>query len=157
MMGRLPRWMLEGMPPVPVPEQCYRWFWWRKGDVFRLFMSLSNVIDGCTWLQQDAMHVNELIGLIRHVTGVHADSLAAASSTDTMAVLAHDRAKTLVLGMAAGKRLAVYFAEDTVGSTLGSCGLRVWRRSGGCCHVARRCCCCYGRKCAVGAWQSTGP
>ena len=62
--------MVAGMPPVPFPERCYRWFWWRKADVFRLFMSLQNVIDGCTWPQHDAKRVHELLGLIHHVTGV---------------------------------------------------------------------------------------
>jgi hypothetical protein len=63
--------MVSGMPPVPFPERCYRWFWWRKADVFRLFMSLQNVIDGCTWPQHDAKRVQELLGLIHHVTGAH--------------------------------------------------------------------------------------
>ena len=67
---RLPRWMLEKrMPGLPFPERCYRLFWNRKGDVYRLLMSLQNVIDGSTWLRQDARRVHQLIGLIHHVTG----------------------------------------------------------------------------------------
>ena len=59
----------KGLPGIPPAEQCYRAFWGRKGDVFRLLMSLQNVIDGCTWSQQDERAVQQLQGLIHHVTG----------------------------------------------------------------------------------------
>ena len=59
----------KGLPSLPFPELCYRLFWWRKGDVYRLLMSLQNVIDGSTWLRKDARKVHQLIGLIHHVTG----------------------------------------------------------------------------------------
>jgi hypothetical protein len=63
--------MLEsGLPDIPLAEKCYRRFWWRKGDVYRLLMSLQNVIDGSTWPKEDKRRVNELVGLIHHVTGV---------------------------------------------------------------------------------------
>lgn len=66
----LPKWMLEsGMPEIPVTEKAYRVFWWRKGDVYRMLMSLQNIIDGSTWPKQDAKKVQELVGLIHHVTG----------------------------------------------------------------------------------------
>ena len=59
----------KGLPGIPPAERCYRAFWWRKGDVFRLLMSLQNVIDGCTWPQQDEQAVQQLQGFIHHVTG----------------------------------------------------------------------------------------
>ncbi len=59
----------KGLPGIPPAERCYRAFWWRKGDVFRLLMSLQNVIDGCTWPKQDERAVQQLQGLIHHVTG----------------------------------------------------------------------------------------
>ncbi|BDA44507.1 hypothetical protein COCOBI_05-6940 [Coccomyxa sp. Obi] len=66
----LPKWMLEsGLPKMPLAEKCYRQFWWRKGDVYRMLMSLQNIIDGSTWPAQDKRRVNELVGLIHHVTG----------------------------------------------------------------------------------------
>ncbi|EIE27044.1 hypothetical protein COCSUDRAFT_34668 [Coccomyxa subellipsoidea C-169] len=69
----LPKWMLEsGLPKIPLAEKCYRQFWWRKGDVYRLLMSLQNIIDGSTWPKDDKRRVNELIGLIHHVTGASA-------------------------------------------------------------------------------------
>ena len=62
--------MLEnGLPDIPLTEKCYRRFWWRKGDVYRLMMSLQNVIDGSTWPKEDKRRVNELVGFIHHVTG----------------------------------------------------------------------------------------
>ena len=58
------------MPRMPPTEHGYRLFWRREGDVFRLLMSLQNVIDGCTWPQQDAPLVHQLAAFIRHVTGL---------------------------------------------------------------------------------------
>ena len=67
---RLPKWMLrKGLPGIAPAERCYRAFWWRKGDVFRLLMSLQAVIDGCTWPHQDERAVQQLQGFIHHVTG----------------------------------------------------------------------------------------
>ena len=66
----LPKWKLrKGLPGIPPAERGYRAFWWRKGDVFRLLMSLQNVLDGCTWPRQDARAVQQLQGFIHHVTG----------------------------------------------------------------------------------------
>ena len=59
----------KGLPGIPAAERGYRAFWWRKGDVFRLLMSLQNVIDGCTWPTQDERAVQQLQGFIHHVTG----------------------------------------------------------------------------------------
>ena len=59
----------KGLPGIPPAERCYRAFWWRKGDVFRLLMSLQNVVDGCTWPKQEERAVQQLQGLIHHVTG----------------------------------------------------------------------------------------
>lgn len=58
------------MPGIPLTEHGYRLFWRREGDVFRLLMSLQNVIDGCYWPAHQAVLVQNLAGLIRHVTGV---------------------------------------------------------------------------------------
>ncbi len=70
MSCRLPKWMLErGLPKMPLAEKCYRQFWWRKGDVYRMLMSLQNIIDGSTWPSRDRRRVNELAGFIHHVTG----------------------------------------------------------------------------------------
>ena len=70
MSCRLPKWMLErGLPKIPLAEKCYRQFWWRKGDVYRMLMSLQNIIDGSTWPSRDRRRVNELAGFIHHVTG----------------------------------------------------------------------------------------
>ena len=70
MCCRLPKWMLKkGLPGIPPAERGYRAFWWRKGDVFRLLMSLQNVLDGCTWPRQDERAVQQLQGFIHHVTG----------------------------------------------------------------------------------------
>ena len=57
------------MPRIPPTEHGYRLFWRREGDVFRLLMSLQNVIDGCCWPQHDKSAVRQLAGLICHVTG----------------------------------------------------------------------------------------
>ena len=59
----------KGLPGIPPAERGYRAFWWRKGDVFRLLMSLQNVLDGCTWPRQDERAVQQLQGFIHHVTG----------------------------------------------------------------------------------------
>lgn len=70
LLCRLRQWMLQkGLPGVPFSEQCYRLFWHRKGDVYRLLMSLQNMIDGSSWLRRDARTVHRLTGLIHHVTG----------------------------------------------------------------------------------------
>ncbi|KAK9814051.1 hypothetical protein WJX73_010626 [Symbiochloris irregularis] len=58
------------LPRVPATEVGYRLFWHREGDVFRLLMSLQNVIDGCCWPRAQAPLVRQLAGLIRHVTGI---------------------------------------------------------------------------------------
>ena len=56
---------------VPFSEHCYRLFWWHEGDVFRLLMSLQNVLDGCTWASSDADLARALQSFIRSVTGAH--------------------------------------------------------------------------------------
>jgi hypothetical protein len=64
----------SGMPDIPFTEKCYRLFWWRKGDVYRMLMSLQNIIDGSTWPKEDGKKVQQLVGLIHHVTGITRDN-----------------------------------------------------------------------------------
>ena len=54
---------------IPLTEHCYRLFWWHEGDVFRLLMSLQNVLDGCTWQSRDAEQAHALRTFVRSVTG----------------------------------------------------------------------------------------
>lgn len=54
---------------IPFTEHCYRLFWWHEGDVFRLAMSLQNVLDGCTWQSGDAELAHALQRFIHSVTG----------------------------------------------------------------------------------------
>lgn len=61
--------LAKGLPGIPAAERGYRAFWWRRGDVFRLLMSLQAVIDGCSWPKQDERPVQQLQGFIHHVTG----------------------------------------------------------------------------------------
>lgn len=89
MLRRLPKWMLEsGLPKMPLAEKCYRQFWWRKGDVYRMLMSLQNIIDGSTWPSQDKRRVHELVGLIHHVTGVSSQMPSALNGSSQGGTLA---------------------------------------------------------------------
>ena len=57
------------LPRVPFTEHCYRLFWIGRHDVFRLLMSLCNVIDGRAWLLSEKNQVLLLFDLIKGITG----------------------------------------------------------------------------------------
>lgn len=57
------------LPGVPLAELSYRLFWVYRHDVYRIMMSLQNVIDGWDWLPQEQAAVEGLQDLVRHITG----------------------------------------------------------------------------------------
>ncbi|KAL3132344.1 hypothetical protein ABBQ32_008921 [Trebouxia sp. C0010 RCD-2024] len=58
------------LPKIPVFEQFYQKVFANKGDVWRLLNSLSDVVDGRTWPENQEPQVKALNGLIREVTGI---------------------------------------------------------------------------------------
>ena len=49
--------------------QAYHCFWWHRGDVYRLLLSLGAAIDGIAWPEADRPEVQLLQHFVHSVTG----------------------------------------------------------------------------------------
>lgn len=58
------------LPKVPVFEKFYQRAFQNKGDVWRLLSSLTDVVDGRRWPEDQEAEVKAMNGLIHEVTGI---------------------------------------------------------------------------------------